>query len=193
MKKFFYFPIKMSLSLSEVDPNKIIEELLKEREKITNSIKQIEKLISEYEKKYLENTINNGNIFRGWDNIFVTKTKTFHVGNLNKRTRISQNERLFSQIYGNEKNESEINNNIEKVLTQSSNNLSNKIIIETPSNNNRINVNINGGNIINGNNISHKHKKGSRNSLGTKRKRANNNENTNNNGISDKKDEQKNI
>ena len=58
----------------------------------------MEKYIYENETKYLEGTISSGNILRGWDHFFTSKSKIPNVAiSSGKRIRISNNERVFSQ------------------------------------------------------------------------------------------------
>lgn len=56
--------------------------------------KKLDKGIYELETKYLENTQSCGNIIKGWDQFFTTKSK---IGGILKKTKFSFNERLFSQ------------------------------------------------------------------------------------------------
>jgi len=56
--------------------------------------KKLDKSIYELETKYLENTQSCGNIIKGWDQFFTTKSK---IGGILKKTKFSFNERLFSQ------------------------------------------------------------------------------------------------
>ena len=49
-------------------------------------------------QKYLEGTLSSGNILRGWDHFFTSKSKIPNAAiSSGKRIRISNNERVFSQ------------------------------------------------------------------------------------------------
>ena len=75
------------------------EELNKEKKAIEKNIKQMEDSIKDNEIKYLLNTFNVGNIFRGWEHIFTSKPNKLNIGIQVKKAHISNNEKLFSQIF----------------------------------------------------------------------------------------------
>ena len=170
--------------MDESDPKKFLEELQKEKKTIEKYIKLLEDSIIDNETKYLQNTVNGGNILRGWEHIFTSKSKNIHMGNQCKKTHISNSERLFSQTFEFDKNiPEEILNTNDKILTQSTttniNNNNNNIKMESPKNNGTTSINTN-----------NKHKKPIKQSLGLKRKR---NHNINNDiNQNDKLDGQKN-
>ena len=152
--------------MDESDPKKFLEELQKEKRTIEKYIKQLEDSIIDNETKYLQSTVNGGNILRGWEHIFTSKSNKIHMGNQCKKTHISNNERLFSQTFEFDKNvPEEILNTNDKIITQSNiaNTNNNNIKIESPKNNGANNINTN-----------HKHKKPIKQSLGLKRKRNHN-------------------
>ena len=153
--------------MDENDPKNFLEELLKEKKTIENYIKKLEDSIYDNETKYLQNTVNGGNILRGWEHIFTSKSNKIHMGNQCKKTHISPNERLFSQTYEFDKNiPEEIINNNDKIANQilSSVNNTNNTKIESPKS------------VTNSNNTNnHKHKKAIK-AIGYKRKRNINNE-----------------
>ena len=101
--------------MDESDPKIFLEELQKEKKTIEKYIKKLEDSIYENETKYLQNTVNGGNILRGWEHIFTSKSNKIHMGNQSKKTHISNNERLFSQIY--KDSQEEILNN-DKIVNQ---------------------------------------------------------------------------
>ena len=145
--------------MGENDPKIFLEELHREKNAIEKYIKQLEESIYDNETKYLQSTANSGNILRGWEHIFTSKSNKIHMGNQSKKTHISNSERLFSQIF-------EFDKNIpEEIITTE------KII----SNNNTTNSNINNKNespkIISTINSNNNHKKPIRQSLKLKRKR----------------------
>ena len=151
--------------MSENDPKIFLEELHKEKKTIEKYIKQLEESIYDNETKYLQSTVNGGNILRGWEHIFTSKSNKIHMGNQCKKTHISNNERLFSQTFEFDKNLSEeLSNTNDKIITQNTiNNINtNNIKNESPKNNTNLNITNN-----------HKHKKQIRQSLGLKRKRNN--------------------
>ena len=145
--------------MGENDPKIFLEELHREKNAIEKYIKQLEESIYDNETKYLQSTANSGNILRGGEHIFTSKSNKIHMGNQSKKTHISNSERLFSQIF-------EFDKNIpEEIITTE------KII----SNNNTTNSNINNKNespkIISTINSNNNHKKPIRQSLKLKRKR----------------------
>ena len=75
------------------------EELNKEKKALEKNIKQMEDSIKDNEIKYLLNTFNVGNIFRGWEHIFTSKPNKLNIGIQVKKAHISNNEKLFSQIF----------------------------------------------------------------------------------------------
>ena len=86
--------------MEETTESKIFfEELNKEKKAIEKNIKQIEDSIKDNEIKYLLNTFNVGNIFRGWEHIFTSKPNKLNIGIQVKKAHISNNEKLFSQIF----------------------------------------------------------------------------------------------
>ena len=102
--------------MEETTESKIFfEELNKEKKAIEKNIKQIEDSIKDNEIKYLLNTFNVGNIFRGWEHIFTSKPNKLNIGIQVKKAHISNNEKLFSQIFDiqqeNLKNNDNKNNN----------------------------------------------------------------------------------
>ena len=93
------------------------EELNKEKKAIEKNIKQMEDSIKDNEIKYLLNTFNVGNIFRGWEHIFTSKPNKLNIGIQVKKAHISNNEKLFSQIFDIQRenlinNENKNNNNL---------------------------------------------------------------------------------
>ena len=86
--------------MEETTESKIFfEELNKEKKAIEKNIKQMEDSIKDNEIKYLLNTFNVGNIFRGWEHIFTSKPNKLNIGIQVKKAHISNNEKLFSQIF----------------------------------------------------------------------------------------------
>ena len=104
--------------MEETTESKIFfEELNKEKKAIEKNIKQIEDSIKDNEIKYLLNTFNVGNIFRGWEHIFTSKPNKLNIGIQVKKAHISNNEKLFSQIFDIQRenlinNENKNNNNL---------------------------------------------------------------------------------
>jgi hypothetical protein len=73
---------------------KFLTELSSKKSELENHLKKLDKCIYDAETKYLENTQSCGNIIKGWDQFFSTKSK---IGGMPKKTKFSFNERLFSQ------------------------------------------------------------------------------------------------
>ena len=85
--------------MEENESKIFLEELQKEKKAMEKFIKQKEDSIKENEIKYLINTIDVGNIFRGWEHIFTSKPNKLNIGIQVKKAHISKNEKLFSQIF----------------------------------------------------------------------------------------------
>ena len=86
------------------DNNKILYEINQKKQEIKEDIDKIEKYIYDIETKYLEITQHNGNIIRGWEQTFNTKSKINAQtiqNSLIKRQKFSSNERIFSQSSSN--------------------------------------------------------------------------------------------
>ena len=128
--------------MEETTESKIFfEELNKEKKAIEKNIKQIEDSIKDNEIKYLLNTFNVGNIFRGWEHIFTSKPNKLNIGIQVKKAHISNNEKLFSQIFEIQQenlinNDNKNNNNLRtnknyKGLNGTSNEIAIQITIKT--------------------------------------------------------------
>ncbi len=74
--------------------SKILSEVASKISELESYKKKLDKSIYELESKYLENTQSCGNVIKGWDQFFTTKSK---IGGILKKTKFSFNERLFSQ------------------------------------------------------------------------------------------------
>ena len=180
--------------MDENDPKKFLEELHKEKSLIMENIKKLEESIKDNETKYLTDTVNGGNILRGWEHIFTTKATKNYMGNQPKKTHISNAERLFSQTFEFDKNSDDLSNDNDRHhhhISQSASMHTSNTNLKLEENNNKHttgNVNVNNVN-INGNN---NNKNGSRKKnkmIGIKQKRPNNNSDSNSN---DKQESQKN-
>ena len=82
------------------DESKFIYEINHKKQEIKDDLEKIEKYIYDLETKYLEISQLNGNIIKGWEQNFNTKSKinTQSIQNtLVKRQKFSTNERIFSQ------------------------------------------------------------------------------------------------
>ena len=172
--------------MDESDPKTFLEELNKEKEIIEKYIKQLEESIIDNETKYLQSTVNGGNVLRGWEHIFTSKSNKIHMGNQIKKTHISNNEKLFSQTFDFDKiNEESINNNekhhhaSQSVSMNNSN--TNLKLEENPNKNINSSNNINNIN-INGNTNKQIH---NRSKKFLKKKRNNTNNETNQNDKQD--------
>ena len=159
--------------MDERDPKTFLEELNKEKKILEKCIKQLQDSIIDNETKYLISTVNNGNILRGWEHIFTSKSNKIHIGPQVKKTHISNNEKLFSQTFDFEKNPEENPNHEDKYL--SSKNINNNLRIEENKSNNgaNININVDGTANMNHSGSNKKHKKPKKNFLGVKTNRNN--------------------
>ena len=180
--------------MDEGDPKKFIEELNKEKDLIIDNIKKLEESIKDNETKYLQDTVNGGNILRGWEHIFTTKSTKNYMGNQPKKTHISNAERLFSQTFEVDKNFDDLINDNDKHHHHISQSVSvhtsnTNLKLEENSNKHIVgNVNINNIN-VNGNNNNNKTTNHKKKMVGIKRKRNINNSESNSN---DKQESQKN-
>ena len=172
--------------MEESDPKIFLEQLNKEKEIIEKYIKQLEESIIDNETKYLQSTVNGGNVLRGWEHIFTSKSNKIHMGNQIKKTHISNNEKLFSQTFDFEKMNDELFNENEKHhhASQSvSMNVSNNNLKLEESNNKNISSSLNASNMnINGNINKSSH---NRNKKFLKKKRNNTNTELNQNDKQD--------
>ena len=179
--------------MDEGDPKKFIEELYKEKDLIIENIKKLEESIKDGETKYLQDTVNGGNILRGWEHIFTTKSTKNYMGNQPKKTHISNAERLFSQTFEFEKNIDDLINDTDKHHHHISQSVSvhtsnTNLKLEESSNKHAVaNVNINNIN-VNGN-TNNKTINRKRKMIGIKHKRNIANSDSNSN---DKQENQKN-
>ena len=179
--------------MDEGDPKKFIEELYKEKDLIIENIKKLEESIKDNETKYLQDTVNGGNILRGWEHIFTTKSTKNYMGNQPKKTHISNAERLFSQTFEFEKNIEDLINDTDKHHHHISQSVSvhtsnTNLKLEESSNKHAVaNVNINNIN-VNGN-TNNKTMNRKRKMIGIKHKRNIANSDSNSN---DKQENQKN-
>jgi hypothetical protein len=137
------------------DKVKSINEMKQKKTELEANILKIEKFIYDQETRYLESTVSSGNILKGWEHFFTSKTKIPNAAiATGKKPRISNNERVFSQT--------SYNNHMLKDENVSNIQVSNK------------NININNNNQSTRISVgpSHKHKKKIEKSLGNKKKRA---------------------
>ena len=143
------------MSLNTDDKAKIIKEMKLKKAELEANILKIEKFIYDQETRYLESTVSSGNILKGWEHFFTSKTKIPNAAiATGKKPRISNNERVFSQT--------SYNNHMLKDENVSNIQVSNK------------NININNNNQSTRISVgpSHKHKKKIEKSLGNKKKRT---------------------
>ena len=143
------------MSSSIEDKVKSINEMKQKKTELEANILKIEKFIYDQETRYLESTVSSGNILKGWEHFFTSKTKIPNAAiATGKKPRISNNERVFSQT--------SYNNHMLKDENVSNIQVSNKNInINNNSQSTRISVG-----------SSHKHKKKIEKSLGNKKKRT---------------------
>ena len=178
--------------MAENDPKIFIEELTREKKIIEKCIKQLEDSIRENETKYLQSTVNTGNILRGWEHIFTSKSNKTYGAQI-KKPHISNNEKLFSQTFEFDNDEITENKNMNhnNDINHNHSHAHNEIKVEESNKSLNDNLNNNNGikniNIVSTNN--HKNKRTIKNSLGQKRKRNNNI----NKEYNEKQEEQKNA
>jgi hypothetical protein len=103
---------------------KILQEITSKRNELENYLKKLEKSIYDCESKYLEGSQNTGNIIKGWDHIFTAKSKLPSAAtaqSLLKRTKFSNNERIFSQTsFHNSSLKEDSNHSVQNILKHTS-------------------------------------------------------------------------
>ena len=145
------------MSLTIEDKAKLIKEMKVKKAELETNILKIEKFIYDQETRYLESTVSSGNILKGWEHFFTSKSKIPNaVIATGKKTRISNNERVFSQT--------SFNNHMLKDENVSNVQVNNKSIHINNNNSSNQSTRISVG--------VHKHKKKIEKSLGNKKKRA---------------------
>jgi hypothetical protein len=80
--------------MSENDEKMFLADVASKIQELESHRKSLDSSIYKKETSYLESTQSCGNILRGWDQFFTTKSK---IGGIPKKTKFSFNERLFSQ------------------------------------------------------------------------------------------------
>ncbi len=160
--------------MNDDSPKKFISLLNNKRIEVENQLRKTDKIIYDNETKYLEATANGGNIFRGWEHIFTSKSKFPHNLNSIKRPRISNNERMFSQTSVN-------NCFLKEDVVLAINNINKNREFGIPTSQNNIN---NNQRIIN-NNSNYRNKKKIKQSLSIKKKKLG--------GVSGQKDKKNDI
>lgn len=84
--------------MSIEEKSRCYQEMITRKNEIDSYLKKLENMIYENETKYLENTVTTGNVLKGWEQLFTSKSKIPHGAvSGGKRFRISNNERIFSQ------------------------------------------------------------------------------------------------
>ena len=85
--------------MNDNSDEKISNEINLKLKEIDDDIKNINKYIFSIESEYLNTTSMSGNIIKGWEQLFSAKPKLSNSTNYlnNKRVKVSNNERLFSQ------------------------------------------------------------------------------------------------
>ena len=75
------------------DKVKLINEMKLKKAELEANILKIEKFIYDQETRYLESTVSSGNILKGWEHFFTSKTKIPNAAiATGKNPRISNNE-----------------------------------------------------------------------------------------------------
>ena len=172
--------------MEEVDPKIFLEELQKEKKILEKYIKQLENSIIDNESKYLLSTVNSGNILRGWEHIFTSKSNKLNIGIQVKKAHISNNEKLFSQTFELDKGQEDINNHENKYISSHHTSNNNLRIDENKNNNGGYaNANTDGISNFNHGGVNKKHKKSVKNFVGLKRNRNNINLKVNTNNVQD--------
>lgn len=85
--------------MNDEEKSKVVYEIIGKKNEVESYLKKLEKAIYDNETKYLESTQTIGNVIKGWEQIFTAKSKISAQAAVNgpKRTKFSNNERVFSQ------------------------------------------------------------------------------------------------
>ncbi len=84
----------------EENNKSLMNELKAKRKNIEDYYKSLENQIINLETQYLDNTINLGNIVKGWEHVLVAKSKIPTQQQLNpnqKKIKFTIHEKIFSQ------------------------------------------------------------------------------------------------
>lgn len=79
------------------EQTKIVYDITAKKVEYESYLKKLDKYIFDSETKYLEATQQCGNIIKGWEQIFMAKSKLGGGINNIKKTKFSNGERIFSQ------------------------------------------------------------------------------------------------
>ena len=83
--------------MSENEKKIELSQIKSHLKKIDELKKRLNELIENCETHYLEETSGSGNILKGWEHIFTSKAKNCHINGMLKKSKVNDNERLFSQ------------------------------------------------------------------------------------------------
>ena len=78
----------------------LLNELKQKKKNLEDNFRILENQIINIESAYLDNTINLGNVIKGWEHILVAKSKIptqQQINPNNKKTKFSNQEKIFSQ------------------------------------------------------------------------------------------------
>jgi len=84
------------------DNNKsnLLNELRQKKKSLEDYYRSLDNQITSIEAQYLDNTVNLGNVIKGWEHVLVAKSKIptqQQINPTNKRVKFSNQEKIFSQ------------------------------------------------------------------------------------------------
>lgn len=84
------------------DNNKsnLLNELRQKKKSLEDYYRSLDNQIFNLEAQYLDNTVNLGNVIKGWEHVLVAKSKIptqQQINPTNKKVKFSNQEKIFSQ------------------------------------------------------------------------------------------------
>ncbi len=91
--------LKMNES-EENSKSNLLNELRQKKKSLEDYYRSMDNQITNLEAQYLDNTVNIGNVIKGWEHVLVAKSKIptqQQINPTNKKVKFSIQEKIFSQ------------------------------------------------------------------------------------------------